>query len=92
MVSAIIEGSLSKLKKLLKNTNQKNPIIFKTKKDTPLTALHYSARQGKLDIFKSISNNLANLQPKAIGGARKGATPLHFAAAEGHLNIGKSNY
>ena len=91
MVSAIDTGNLSELKKLLEEANHKNPVIYKTKNNTPLTALHYSARQGKLEIFKSISNNLANLQPKAIGGARKGATPLHYAAIGGHLNIGKSN-
>ena len=66
MVSAIDSGNLSELKKLLEEANHKNPVIYKTKNNTPLTALHYSARQGKLDIFKSISSSLANLQPKAI--------------------------
>ena len=86
MVRAIHENNLSELKKLLKESNLKNPIIVEYF-NTPLTALHYSAAEGKLDIFKSISESLNQVQPKAISGNWKGSTPLHFASFNGHLHI-----
>ena len=51
-----------------------------------MTLLHYSAEQGKLEIFKSVSATLANIQLKTSGEA-KGATPLHWAGTEGRMNI-----
>ena len=88
MRSAIVNGDISKLTTLLKETNQKNPIIHEDLRTlTPLTAHHYSAIQGRFDIFKNISDTLNNLQPKAISGLHKGITPLHYAAFEGHLDI-----
>ena len=87
MVSAINNGDILKLEKLLKEANQKNPLIYKDEFGIQLTALHYSAQQGRLEIFKSISDTLTNLNPKSIHAYPTGVTPLHFAADKGRLNI-----
>jgi len=72
---------------MYKETNLKNPIIRKFGTNPPVSALYYAANLGKIDVFKTISDNLRNLQPKLTSGIYKGATPLHYAAQEGHIDI-----
>ena len=94
MVIAIDNNDVTKLRTLLEQTNQKNPIIIHewfNHKDSPrviydLSALQYSAIKGKLDIFKSISDSLQDINPKG----KNGMTSLHLAAMAGHLSIGKA--
>ena len=98
MVRAIDNNDVTKLKILLEETNQKNPIIIQNdhqwpyRKDSPrivvydLTALQYSAIKGKLDIFKSVSDSLQDINPTG----KNGMTSLHLAAMAGHLSIGKA--
>ena len=86
MVAAIQNNDLRGLNRLLKELNVKNPIITKFG-TAPLTSLHFSAQEGKFEIFKSLSATLANIQPKTISGHFKGGTPLHYAGRSGRMNI-----
>ena len=100
MVIAIDNNDVTKLKTLLEQTNQKNPIIIHNEiihdwsylKDSyriviyDITALQYSAIKGKLDIFKSVSGSLQDINPTG----KNGITSLHLAAMAGHLSIGKA--
>ena len=91
MVIAIDNNDVTKLKTLLEQTNQKNPIIIHqwfnhNRVIYDLTALQYSAMKGKLDIFKSISDSLQDINPTG----KNGMTSLHLAAMAGHLSIGKA--
>ena len=43
--------------------------------------------QGNFDAFKNFSSTVTHLQPRAESGVAKGATPLHWAALNGHLPI-----
>ena len=86
MKIAIRNNDLRELNRLLTDSNVKNPIIAKFG-DDPITVLHYSAYHGKLDIFKSVSATVANMQPKAVSGKSRGATPLHYAGQQGKMNM-----
>ena len=115
MVSAVDNNDVTKLKILLQETNQKNPIIIQYESiHSPhtyvgqrttldghrvnhhivsgrivfydLTALEYSAIKGKLDIFKSVSDSLQDINPNG----KNQRTSLHLAAMAGHLSIGKA--
>ena len=81
---AVYFNDRRRLNKLLKELNVKNPIIGYF---TPITVLHWSAELGRLEIFKSVSATLANIQPKIISGEFKGATPLHYAGSMGRMDI-----
>ncbi|XP_022908719.1 ankyrin repeat domain-containing protein 39 [Onthophagus taurus] len=48
------------------------------------TALHYSARHGKLDVCKWLLRENAKVDAKTRSG---GATPLHRACTTGHLEV-----
>merc|ERR1712061_408458 len=74
---------------LLKEVDEKNPIITKFGGTDPITVLHHAACFGKLDIFKNISSVMTNINPKSTSGTSKGATPLHYAALKGHLLVVK---
>jgi len=86
MVSAIKSNDLRGLYILLAKLNVTNPIITKFG-SAPVTVLHHSAALGKLDIFKSVSATVANMQPKVVSGESKGATPLHYAGQQGRMNM-----
>ena len=78
------------MNRLLTDSNVKNPLIIKFGDfigGSPVTVLHYSAYHGKLDIFKSVSATVANMQPKALSGVGKGGTPLHWAGQQGRMNV-----
>merc|ERR1712223_464451 len=87
--SAIENGKLEELTMLLKEVDEKNPIITKFGVTDPITILHHAAYFGKLDIFKNISSDMTNINPKSISGTSKGATPLHYAALNGRLLVVK---
>ena len=103
MRTAIEKNDLFRLKKLLEDKNQKNPIIeeiMTTDGTVQLTVLHSIAFYGNFDMFKHISATMKNLHPKTISkyydiGIRpiytigSDATPLHFAAASGNLPLVK---
>ena len=95
MRTAIKKNDLFQLKKLLKDRNQKNPIIEEIRAEVStihLTVLHTIAWYGKFDMFKHISATMKNLHPKAIGkynDVGRDAIPLHFAAVNGNLPIVK---
>ena len=54
-----------------KNASEKNYFCI---------ALFFAAELGKLDIYKSISDKLSNINPGSISGSLKGRTPLHIAS------------
>jgi len=83
MKKAIQNDDLRGLNRLLKELNLKNPII----QSFYGSVLHYSAFEGKFEIFKNISATVADMQPKSLSGKNKGGTPLHYAASEGRMNI-----
>ena len=69
-------------------------LVHETDKEN-LTALHYAARSGHVNIIRILLQNDANAHVKSV----RGMTPLHFAALGGHsdtvtllLHLGFSNY
>ena len=85
-IYAINHENIDELVKLLKEVGQKNLVVSDYESD-PVTMLHVIAYVGKLEIFKTFSNTLTDLQPKVKGGERKGATPLHYAGQKGNISI-----
>ena len=62
-----------------KNASEKNYLCI---------ALFFAAELGQLDIYKSISDKLSNINPGSISGSLKGRTPLHIASEMyGHHNF-----
>ena len=82
--SAISAEDIAGLIKLLKEIGQKNPVIDYFESE-PISVLHSIASEGKLLMFRTISNTLTDLQPRSQG--FKGATPLHYAGEQGHRPI-----
>ena len=98
--NAIVAGNLAEVKRLLRRTNTKNPVIsygdtagYRGRPaggfDNPVTALEFSAQEGKLDIYRGISAELTNINPGSRSGSMKGRTPMHAASNNGHLHIVK---
>ena len=88
ITSAINEANTNELVELLKEVDQKNPIISdSTSAALPYTVLHFIAFRGILEMFQTVSNTLTDLQPKSKSVRDNGITPLHYAAQQGHLPI-----
>lgn len=64
--------------KILKTMNPAN--------DRGVTALHFAAKKGNLDVCKYISENITDKNPQD---SALGYTPLHDAALYGHLEVYK---
>ena len=79
--SAISAEDIGGLVKLLKEIGQKNPVI-EYREGEPMSVLHSIASEGNLVMFRTISNTLTDLQPKAKSVEEKGATPLHYAVGK----------
>ena len=54
-------------------------------KDKGLTPLHVAGFMGKLELYKEISEQIDDINPKT----GEGFTPLHHAAVKGHLDLCK---
>ena len=81
------QNDFAKLKILLQNQSDKNPVIYEDEYGTKYTVLHASAGEGHLDIIKGYKDILGieNLNPIDDNGN----TPLSWASKQGHLDVAK---
>ena len=81
------QNDFAKLKILLQNQSDKNPVILEPEGGSKLTVLHFAARDGRLNIIKGYKDILGieNLNPIDDNGF----TPLYWASLKGHLDVAK---
>ena len=79
------QNDFEKLKVLLQNQSDKNPVIFEDEDGSKLTVLHVAAGGDLLDIIKGYKDILGieNLNPIDDNDN----TPLSEASYEGHLDV-----
>ena len=73
-----------KFLQLFNKIGNNNPIIYETRKGTPITAVYLAASMGHLRMVEFIRNKLINKNPPL---KITGRTPLHVAAQRGYLDI-----
>ena len=81
------QNDFAKLKILLQNQSDKNPVILEPGGGVKLTVLHVAADEGHLDIIKGYKDILGieNLNPIDDNGN----TPLYWASIHGRLDVAK---
>ena len=84
--NAIRSLDYQKLLPLLQQLNHTNPLIYKTRRGTPLSALYLAASVGQLEMIEAMSIRLIDKNPKL---EKSGRTPLHVASQRGYLKIMK---
>ena len=100
LYSDMKHGNVGNIVNLLKTLNHANPIIFKeffkpplvilaeNHNETPLTILDIAAYLGDIEILKLVREKLYDKNPHVkSSAATSGATPLHWAARQGQLQI-----
>ena len=73
-----------KFLQLFNKIGNNNPIIYETRKGTPITAIYLAASMGHLRMVQFIRDKLINKNPPL---RITGRTPLHVAAQRGYLDI-----
>ena len=73
-----------KFRQLFNKIGNNNPIIYETRKGTPITAIYLAASMGHLRMVEFIRDKLINKNPPL---RITGRTPLHVAAQRGYLDI-----
>ena len=82
--NAIRSLDYQKALRLLKRLDHPNPIVYKTRRGTPLSAMYLAASVGQTQLVKTISNGLIDKNPKL---EISGRTPLHVAAQREYLEM-----
>ena len=85
--NAVVRGDLEKLKILLENRKDKNPVTYVFPDGVGVTVLHGAAYEGHVNIIRWYKDVLgfSDINPKD----NKGITPLYWATVEGHLDVVK---
>lgn len=73
-----------KFLQLFNKIGNNNPIIYETRKGTPITAMYLAASMGHLRMVEFIRDKLINKNPPL---RITGRTPLHVAAQRGCLDV-----
>ena len=86
ILNLVKQNDFEKLKVLLQNQEDKNPVIFDAGDGSKFTILHTAALYGNLNIIKGFKEelNFTDMNPRTKNGRW---TPMMVASSRGNINI-----